>query len=342
MIRHLSAARSFAIGSWLTVLCSAAVPAAIAVEPRVVESERPVSILDGRAPASVSDLRLMQDHVRSITQKVTPATVAVVVGSAQGSGVIISADGYVLTAAHVIGRSGQVARVYLHDGRRVLAKTLGTNRKLDAGLLKLDETVSETWPHMKVGDSSSIRAGQWCLAMGHPGGIQAAREPALRLGRVLNTDFPSAVTTDCTLIGGDSGGPLFNMQGEVIGIHSRIGGALTANLHVPVNTFLEDWDRLLKGDNWGHISGQEPYLGVQGDAEREDAFITRVFARSPAEKGGIRVGDQVIRFAGQPISTFESLHRQVQEQEPGSRVDVEVIRDGKVIELRVAIGRNQE
>jgi S1-C subfamily serine protease len=283
----------------------------------------------------------MQEHVQLVTQRVTPATVAVVVGNAQGSGVIISSDGYVLTAAHVIGKPGQDARIYLHDGRRVAAKTLGSNRTFDAGLLKIDskETNGKAWAHVKLGDSSKIQSGQWCLAMGHPGGVQAAREPALRLGRVLHLDLPSAVTTDCTLIGGDSGGPLFNMRGEVIGVHSRIGGALTANLHVPVNTYVDYWERLSKGDNWGHIPGQEPYLGVQGDADRTDAIITKVFERSPAAKGGIRAGDLVTRFAGKAVADFDKLKQFVQDQDPGSVVDVEVLRAGKRVQLQVAIGR---
>jgi serine protease Do len=175
--------------------------------------------------------------------------------------------------------------------------------------------------------------------MGHPGGYQNAPQAALRLGRVLNLDLPSAVTTDCTLIGGDSGGPLFNMQGEVVGIHSRIGGALTANLHVPVNTYVEEWDRLVKGDHWGHIPGQEPFLGVQGDADRTDATITHVFSRSPAERGGIRPGDLVVNFAGEPVSDFDGLKRLVEQQDPGNVVEVEVIRERKTLRLQITIGR---
>jgi serine protease Do len=337
MIRHPSICRWLARLSFL-IACGAT--PLIAAEP-LVDRQHLVSVFNGAAPASVNDLRAMQDHVRLVTERVLPATVAVVAGSAQGSGVIISSDGYVLTAAHVIGGSERNARIYLHDGRRVSAQKLGTNRTLDAGLLKIDEKAlnGEAWPHVKVGDSSKVQSGQWCLAMGHPGGVQAAREPALRLGRILNLDLPSAVTTDCTLIGGDSGGPLFNMKAEVIGIHSRIGGALTANLHVPVNTYTEHWDRLVKGDSWGHIPGQEPFLGVQGDSDRNDAVITRVFERSPAEKGGVRVGDLIVRFAGQSISDFDSLKSMVQDQDPGSVVDVEVMRDGKRLQLQVTIGR---
>jgi S1-C subfamily serine protease len=286
----------------------------------------------------------MQDHVRGLAKRLIKTTVAVQVGNAQGSGVIVSPGGYVLTAAHVIGRSNQEAVVVLYDGRRVPGTTLGTYRSLDAGLLKIDVPLEsgESWPHAAMGDSSSVALGQWCLAMGHPGGIQENREPSLRLGRILTVDQNSALRTDCTLIGGDSGGPLFNMRGEVIGVNSRIGGSLTANLHVPVNVFRDSWDRLAEGDNWGHIPGNQPFIGVQGEADSTDARISRVFANSPAEKAGIREGDLIIRFAGKPVGDFESLRRFVAEQEPGSKVDVVVRRGDRRLTIRLAVGRLQE
>lgn len=304
------------------------------------ERQQLVSILEGAAPATVDDLRSMQQHVQAVTRQVAPSTVAIVVGSAQGSGVIVSKDGYVLTAAHVIGKSGRDAMVFLQDGRRAMAKTLGTFKTLDIGVLKLNEprNGTEPWPYATIGNSSTVVPGAWCLAMGHPGGLQVAREPALRLGRVLSVDAPSAVTTDCTLIGGDSGGPLFNMKGEVVGIHSRIGGALTANLHVPVNTFRDHWDRLKKGDDWGHSPGHEPYLGVQGDSGRTDATVTKVFRDSPADKAGLLPGDLVVTFDDRPVTDFDSLRNFVQDHEAGDKVKLVVQRAGKRIAIQVTIG----
>jgi serine protease Do len=311
----------------------------LAVEPRLK------AIFSGDVPENVEDLRAMQRHVQSLSENVLRATVGVQVGSAQGSGVIISSDGFVLTAAHVIGKSGRVAQVFLSDGRRASATTLGTFRTMDAGLLKIqsppDNDKSE-WPHATLGNSNTTALGQWCLATGHPGGIQNGRQASVRLGRILSINPSNALSTDCTLIGGDSGGPLFDMQGTVIGVHSRIGGPLTANLHIPVNSFQESWDRLARGDNWGHTPGNRPFIGVQGEAKSNVARLTRVFPKSPAEQAGLKVEDIVVSFAGQTIRDFDSLRSYVEDQEPGARVPIEVQRGDQRLTLEVEIGRVRE
>jgi serine protease Do len=109
----------------------------------------------------------------------------------------------------------------------------------------------------EIADSRKLSYGQWCVALGHPGGYQDDRGIVLRLGQVLDMS-DQAITTNCTLVGGDSGGPLFDMDGRVIGINSRISEQLTNNMHVPVNAFREGgaWDRLLKGEVWGRLPGQ--------------------------------------------------------------------------------------
>jgi serine protease Do len=320
-----------------------------------------VTVLRGSAPSSIEELRAMQDRVRLLTERVLPATVGVEVGAAQGSGVIVTADGYVLTAAHVIGSSRRRATVFLHDGRRLPAETLGTCRSFDAGLLKIDAAAADAVKlvHVPVGNSSHLAVGQWCLATGHPGGVQpwhagavppavfaSSRTPALRLGRILtlNTADPElpSLSSDCTLIGGDSGGPLFDMEGRVIGIHSRIAESLTANVHVPINVFRDSWVRLRDGENWGAFPGSQPFLGVQGVADAEDARIGRVFPDSPAEKAGMRSGDIVIRFAGHPIRDFASLQRYVEEQVPGAKTSIVVQRGSNRVELDIVVGRKRQ
>jgi serine protease Do len=288
----------------------------------------------------------MQRHVQLLSERVLPASVGVQVGAAQGSGVIISPQGYVLTAAHVIGKAGRKAQIYLPSGRPVPAITLGTFRTMDAGLLKIElppgGTSPEAWPHVPMGDSSQATLGQWCLAIGHPGGIQNGRQPSVRLGRILSINPANALSTDCTLIGGDSGGPLFDMQGKVIGVHSRIGGPLTANLHVPVNTYHEYWARLERGDNWGYTPGNRPYIGVLGLADSPVTKLTRVVPKSPAEQAGLRVDDVVLTFSGQPVRDFASLRSYVEDQEPGARVAMEVLRGEQRLTLEIVIGRLRE
>src|SRR5205807_4246056 len=123
----------------------------------------------------------------------------------------------------------------------------------------------------------------WCVVTGHPGGFRPGRSPVVRVGRILELNLTSPrayLRTDCTLVGGDSGGPLFDMHGRVIGIHSRIGGSITANLHVPVDTYRETWDRLVKGERWGGGIGRpvrptqgEPFFGFRLDPDNKACTI---------------------------------------------------------------------
>ncbi len=306
--------------------------------------------LDGGAPLAVSDLRAMQGHVHGLTEKLKKCTVGVSVdhdrSSAWGSGVIISKDGYVLTAAHVAGQPNQACKFRMYDGREVDGKTLGMFRTLDAGLMKITE--DGEYPFAELGDSNKVKTGNWCIALGHPGGFQEDRGMVLRLGRVLveASDRPnSAITTDCTLVGGDSGGPLFDLEGHVIGINSRIGENNSTNMHVPVNAFHDRgaWDRMLKGDAWGHLPGQEPWLGVGRDERATDAKIATVGAGSPAEKYGLKVGDVVISFDGRAIADFSALRRAVDECHPNEWVRLKVRREsGAVEEVGLRLGKKPE
>lgn len=281
----------------------------------------------------------MQTHFQQLIKEVLPTTVAVQVGPAQGSGVIISPDGYVLTAAHVSGEPGRTAWLVMHDGSRVSGATLGVYRTLDAGLIKINKTQpDQTWPYATMGQSKDVATGMWCFAAGHPGGFQSDRPPVVRLGRVLALNDNSTITTDCTLIGGDSGGPLFGMDGKVIGVNSRIGNPLTVNLHVPVNTFRDEWVRLANGESWGHTPGREPFIGVQGEPESNDATIHRVFPGTPAADAGLQPGDLILRFAGRRVSDFTALQAYVSDEEPGNRVTIVVRRDDRTLELRLVIG----
>ena len=210
--------------------------------------------LNKPVPENADDLRDIEKHVQKVLQKVMPAVVGVRVGFGQGSGVIVKEDGTILTAGHVSGTPNKNAVVVLRDGNLRKGKTLGQNKGIDSGMIKISD--EGKYPFLEMGKSSELKPGQWVIAIGHPGGFRPNRTPVVRVGRIL---FANAfvIRTDCTLVGGDSGGPLFDMQGRVIGIHSRIGGlAITENLHVPVDTYRQTWDKLAKGDTWGGSLGQ--------------------------------------------------------------------------------------
>ena len=199
------------------------------------------------APKNVAELKTIETQVKKLVDKILPCTVGVQVGAARGSGVIISEDGYVMTAGHVVDMSGRDVTFFLSDGKTVKGKTLGLFKNVDAGLMKISD--AGKWPFAEKGRSADLKPGTWCVATGHPLGYQEERPAVIRVGRILRVR-ETTIQTDCPLVGGDSGGPLFDLAGKVIGINSRIGGSTLMNYHVPIDVFHDNWDRLVKGDAW--------------------------------------------------------------------------------------------
>jgi serine protease Do len=313
-----------------------------ATEAAPLGSDLLAAVLNKPVPENVGDLRAIQNQVRRVIDRVTACTVSVRVGPAQGSGVIVSEDGYVLTAGHVSRDAENAVSVVLPDGRRLKAKTLGSNRDIDSGLIKI--TDPGKWPFVTLGHSAELQKGQWCLTVGHPGGYQPGRTPVVRLGRILEVG-ERFLRTDCPLVGGDSGGPLFDLDGRVIGIHSRIGERLTANVHVPVDSYRGSWDRLVRGEVWGSLfpggTPSIPFLGIEADPDRDDCRVKDVFAGSPAARGGIQVEDVIIRFDGHKIDSFEELRKQLGLKKVGDEVAVEVQRGGEVVVLKIVLGKRK-
>jgi serine protease Do len=294
--------------------------------------------LDKPLPENIRDLRAIQERVKKVVAKVTPATVGIRIGSAAGSGVIVSKDGYVLTAGHISGKPDRDAIVILPNGRQLKGKTLGSNERLDSGMIRI--TDKGDWPFAEMGDASKLKEGAWCLALGHPEGFKPGRSPVLRLGRVLErTD--RVLRTDCALVGGDSGGPLFDLDGKVIGIHSRIGDHLTINLHVPVDTYRLTWDRLAKGEVWGGRGRNRVYLGVRLNEDDSDCRIVEVDKDSPAEKAGLCPDDVVIRFGKDKVEDLEDLLDLLSKHKPGDEVPIRVRRGRETLTLKVVVGRRR-
>jgi serine protease Do len=310
--------------------------------PALGQSTKPVSIkaspeveavLSARAPKDAKDLRVIQTQLQRVIKQVMPATVSVEVRGAAGSGVIVNREGLVLTAAHVVGRSGRRAWVELPDGRRLAARSLGANHDVDAGMIKIDAP-PEDLPFAPIHEGPELEPGQWVVTIGQPGGIIEDRAPPVRFGRVLFRG-EGILCSDCKLVGGDSGGPLFNMAGEVVGIHSSIGPMLTHNFHVPISAYRTAWERLVKGEVWGGRFDDEnrALLGVRGRAENGRCLISQVFPGMPADKAGIKEGDVIVDVDGRGITTFDELSRIVAHKEPGDKLRLKVERDGATIEV---------
>jgi serine protease Do len=285
-------------------------------------------------PEGIDDLRDMEAHLESLVPALSTATVGIRIGPAQGSGVIVSGDGDVLTAAHVSGRPGQHVVVILSDGERVRGTSLGRNRTLDAGLIRLEQR-DEPWPYVSMADPDGIEAGDWCLATGHPGGYFEDRAPVFRLGRVI-LNSKRFVQTDCELVGGDSGGPLFDMHGHVIGINSRIGQDTNMNFHVPIVAFADDWERLVASESFRTHSGA--LLGVKGTAVDSGLQITEVYPDEPAAAAGVEVGDVLVTFNGRRVIDIDQLYDLVGQYPPGRRVNLQLVRDGEAVDVSVRLG----
>lgn len=299
--------------------------------------EATAATLNSRYPRNVDDLRRIETQVQRVIAKAVPATVAVMAGRSAGSGVIVSPDGLVLTAAHVIGRSGRRLYVVLPDGRSISGRSLGANHDIDAGLIELDNPPADL-PFLPMADSARLRPGQWVVTTGQPGGMEADRSPPVRLGRVIFFE-DDLVCTDCTLVGGDSGGPLVNMKGEVVGIHSSIGPDITHNFHVAMSGFHGSWQRLLDGEVWGgYFDQRRPMLGVSGRTVDGQCLITRVTPGMPAEKAGVVVGDVILAIDGLAISSFQDLAQTIFFRRPGSFVELTILRDDAKLKLRVMVG----
>ena len=210
-------------------------------------ARRDVSVFQKPIPAGKHDLQEIQRAAKEVARSVVPCTVGLQVGFAQGSGVVVSQDGYVLTAAHVAGGPEREAEIRFSDGTTMRGMTLGLHTALDAGLIKIDISGNEAetkLPFAPLAPSDNrVQPGDWCLSTGHPRGFQTERSAPVRLGRIIDVRG-DVLRSDCPIAGGDSGGPLFNMRGQVIGIHSRISEDVTVNLHAPVLACLDVWDEL--------------------------------------------------------------------------------------------------
>ncbi len=298
----------------------------------------------GKVPTSVTQLKAMEKLVAKVTADCKPATVNVRVGQAQGSGVIVSRDGYILTAAHVIGRPNLPATITLPNGDELEATTLGTG-PFDSGMLKInkkeDDKKKPNFPYVDIGESETLNSGQWVLAIGHPGGIDLDRGLVLRVGRIIYRGAES-LRTDCTLVGGDSGGPLFDMKGNLIGIHSRIGGSLEQNIHVPVDVYSEYWDQLAAGkvvpgsSRFAQIGEPKPRLGVKLKGDTNE--IQSVPA-GPAQDAGLKKGDRIIEMDGAVVTNKTDIGNIFKGLKIGDKIFITVVRGEKKRSFELEIGQ---
>jgi serine protease Do len=263
-------------------------------------------------------------------------------GEGTGSGVIVSEDGLVMTAAHVSTAVGKKVTIIMPDGTKLKAETLGLMAATDAALIQIIE--EGEYPFVEVNKLDEPELGDWIFSLGHSGGFNKERGSVARLARLVRI-ANTTIQTDGTLIGGDSGGPLFDMEGKLIGIHSRVGPQLPVNMHVPVKVFLDNWDEMKASEFIGEGPfAQKPvkgsgFLGLASNGVDEGLIVTRVGKDTPAEAAGIKKGDFIRKLNGVEVKTRDDLKAVLAEMATGEELELEITRDGKDQKISLKLGK---
>jgi serine protease Do len=301
---------------------------------------------DKKAPESPGDIKAIQGAMLTAIPKAQAATVSIDLGDGSGSGVIVSADGLVMTAAHVSAGVGKEVSVDMPDGTKLKAETLGLDSETDAALIQITEKLPEgkPFPTVEINRTDDTKLGDWVFSLGHSGGFDKARGAVSRIGRLVRV-ANTTLQTDGALIGGDSGGPLFDMEGRLIGIHSRVGAVVGQNMHVPVKVFTDNWDRMLKSEFIGEgpfaekpVKGKG-FLGLATKPAGGGIEVTKVGRKSPAEEAGIRQGDLLRSLNGEKLDSREKLQSILAELAAGDKLAFEITRDGKDETINLKLGK---
>ena len=269
-----------------------------------------------------------------------------------GSGFIVSADGYILTNAHVVDAADEVV-VKLTDKREFKAKVIGADKRTDVALIKIE---ASGLPVVKIGDTAKLRVGEWVVAIGSPFGFENTVTAGIvsAKGRSLpQENYVPFIQTDAAVNPGNSGGPLFNLRGEVVGINSQIysrsGGFMGLSFAIPIDLAMDVQGQLKAG---GKVSRGRLGVVIQevtkeladsfGLAKAQGALVVSVEKGAPAEKAGVEIGDVITRFDGKSIGQSSDLPRMVGGTRPGSKVVVQVWRKGASRDLNVTVAEMQE
>lgn len=266
----------------------------------------------------------------------------------QGSGFIIDPNGIILTNNHVVDGADEVT-VHLTDKHEFKAKVIGTDPKTDIAVIKIE---GKNLPVVKLGKSDDVKVGEWVAAIGAPFGLDNTVTAGIVSAKSRNLpdeQFVPFIQTDVAVNPGNSGGPLFNMKGEVIGINSQIfstsGGFMGLSFAIPIDLAVQIKDELMKN---GKVSrGRLGILMQQLTPELAKSFnlkdakgalIAQIEKDGPADKAGLRDGDIVIEYNGKPIADIRELSQAVASTKPGAKVKVKAMREGKPVNLVIVVG----
>ncbi|MGR3912430.1 MAG: DegQ family serine endoprotease [Candidatus Rhabdochlamydia sp.] len=274
----------------------------------------------------------------------------------QGSGFLVSDDGYIMTNNHVVKGADKI-EVTLNDGQIREAKMIGTDPRTDLAIIKIEKIDNQNYPFLTLGDSETLEVGEWVIAIGNPfqlhatvtvGVVSATGRQGLRI-----TDQEDFIQTDAAINPGNSGGPLINLEGKVIGINtaiaSRSGGYMGIGFAIPSNMASHVMNQLMqKGSVTRGFLGVTPQSVDKEIAagfnlpKAEGVLIASVEKNSPAEKGGILQGDIILELNQKPIKSLETFRNQISMMDPGSEVRLKIFRKGKTLSLTITLGSLSE
>jgi len=301
------------------------------------------SFNEKKVPETMDDLVEIQQALVDHLPRARAATVSIKLEEGFGSGVIVSPDGLVLTAAHVSGGVDKELTVIMNDGTEYKAVTKGLISNTDAAMVQIVD--KGTFPYVEINRENDYQLGHWVFALGHSGGFDKVRGPVVRLGRIVK-DSPTTLQTDCKVIGGDSGGPLFDMNGRLIAIHSRVGvETVVENMHVPMREYLKHWSDLennqFVGDGpFAHrpVKGSG-FLGIKTEDSEKGIIVRKVGKGYVAEKAGVKVGDILLKINDTPTPNKAEMKTVLAELAAGDRVVLVVLRDGKPQTIKLKLGK---
>jgi serine protease Do len=346
----------------LALALSLAAPAAAAAQAKVADP----LWTESQGAAAPADIVRLNDLLHQLAERLKPPLVQIRVRRAveapaegqepqgpeerrsQGSGFIIREDGYLVTNAHVV-EGGERILIRLTDGRRFEAKLVGLDDRVDLALLKIE---AKGLPVVPLGDSNRTRVGEFVLALGHPFGLEQSVSFGIvsRKGAPLQVAAPGFefIQTDAAVNPGNSGGPLVNMAGEVVGVNSMAAVNGSIGFAIPVNLVKALLPQLAeKGKvEWGWLGVSiaevpDEEVAKLGLKEPRGVLIRQVVAGQPADQGGIKANDVVVSVDGAPVEGPRDLQRIISSTPVGKSVKISLLREGKEQEVAVTVGAYQ-
>ena len=283
-------------------------------------------------PVSSQNLPLdqLQKRIFSATQVASPAVASITGGGIEFSGVVVTPEGHVLTAGHAV-QAGKRYRLRMPDGRRLIGYGLGVSEELDIAMIKINDV--SNMPHVSMGDSSKLVTNQPCIGLSFPGGQEAGSNPLVRFGYIVSgRAYQKMLQTTAVIQPGDSGGALFDLNGNLIGIHSSIGRSTKRNYEVPINTIKKYWNQLHQTEQFSTVaSSRLPKLGFRCEQERRDGLrVISLDQGGVADNAGLRLNDLIIEVEKNPVDNISELRR-------GLRSSIEL----GIKDVQIAVRRNQ-